>query len=513
MRPDRKACSAFALRAGSGPAGFARCARALLGVLLLLAAPAVASPLFELVGAVQGEGGLCARAVPAGAASAYFNPAFLPDGDEGFDLGVFVLGDQIGVGLRARPAGADIPIASVDMQRPGGARYDHYGFPTRWLEQGKLASPPDQPLRPRPRQGAGSGHNLRGYQVIGLVHKLFDDRLGAGFYALIPYGGFTGAAAFYNDEREQYFSNSLHPELYADRLTATSLSFGLGGRLHRALSLGVALTLGLRAVASTPTYLNDVGHFEQIMVDSKVRVLTSLAPHFGAVFTPRPGTHLSATAHTPQRFSVGTDFSFLLANGIEQRASVRFTHDYLPLSLGLGAAQDLGPVTLVAGALWARWSSYVDRHDERPDPAYRWYDTLSPQLGLRLRRGAWRSFLDLAYQPSPVPDQTGRSNYVDNPRAAASGGIEWRWGRLRAGLQAQVHRLWPRQTTKLPVPVSSDGVDRTPHLVTDEVPDDAVVAGQPLPGREGLQTNNPGWPGFTSEGWLFGAGLTVAVAY
>ena len=232
------------------------------------AGAARASPLLELTGAVQGPGGLGARAVPAGAASAYFNPAFLPDGDEGVELGVFVLGDEIGIRVQARPAGADIPVGSVDMQRPGGGRYPRHGLPTRWLEEGKPASPPDVPLRARPRQGAGSGHNLRAYQVLGLVHKFLDGRLGAGLYALIPYGGFTGAAAFYNDEREQYFSNSLHPELYSDRLTATSLSFGLGARLHPRLSLGVALTLGLRAVASTPTYVDDVGHFDEILVDS-----------------------------------------------------------------------------------------------------------------------------------------------------------------------------------------------------------------------------------------------------
>ena len=486
---------------------------ALAGALLLAAAPAAASPLFELTGAVQGDGGLSARAVPAGAASAYFNPAFLPDGEAGVEVGVFVLGDQIGIHLRARDASADIPVGSVDMQRPGGGRYPRYGFPTRWLQEGKPADPPDAPLRARPRQGAGSGHHLRAYQVLGVLLKFLDDRGAAGLYALIPYGGFTGASAFYSDEREQYFSNSLHPELYADRLTATSLSFALGGRLHRKLSLGAAMTLGLRAVASTPTYLSDVGHFDQIMVDSEVRVLTSLAPHFGAVFTPWEGTRLSATVHTPQKFEVSTDFSFLLANGIEQRAGVRFTHDYLPLTLGLGAAQELGGLTVVASAVHARWSNYVDRHDERADPAYRWYDTLSGQVGLRYRRAALRSFLDLGLAPSPVPDQTGRSNYVDSTRVSASGGLQWRSGRWSAGLQLQVHRLLPRETVKLVPPAAPDGINRTPHLVADEVPDDAVVAGQPLAGREGLQTNNPGWPGFSSEGWLFGAAFTISLSY
>jgi len=32
-----------------------------------------------------------------------------------------------------------------------------------------------------------------------------------------------------------------------------------------------------------------------------------------------------------------------------------------------------------------------------------------------------------------------------------------------------VHRLLPRETVKLVPPAAPDGIDRTPHLVTDEV--------------------------------------------
>jgi hypothetical protein len=39
-----------------------------------------------------------------------------------------------------------------------------------------------------------------------------------------------------------------------------------------------------------------------------------------------------------------------------------------------------------------------------------------------------------------------------------------------------------------------------------------VVNGQPIPGRQGLQTNNPGWPGFGSEGWIVGGGAYFSVA-
>jgi long-chain fatty acid transport protein len=485
--------------------------------LLVVAAhgPAVASPLFELAGAVQGQGGLNARAVESGAASAYFNPAFLADAEAGLQIGCFGLADEIGVQLRGRPSpDADVPAESVDMEMPGGGRYPHYGVPTGWLQNGRGANPPDVPLRARPRQGAGTGHNRRMYQVAGLVLKFWQGRLGAGIYAMVPYGQFTGAAAFYSDEREQYFSNSLHPELYSDRLTATALAFGLGARVSARLSLGAAFTLSLRTVATTPTYVSDIGNFQTILVDSKVDVSMALAPHFSAVLAATPGTRLSVTVHTPQKLEIVTDFSFLLSNGLEQSATLHFTHAYLPWMFGAGVSHDFSPdhargLQVVASGLFARWSQYIDRHGQTPAGANRWYDTVSGAVGARYRDGRGRAFVDAGYQPSPVPNQSGRTNYVDSARASLSGGVDFGFslwgGGLRLGLQTQVHRLLSRATTK----TSTGGADG----VVDEVPDDAVVGGQPLAGRLGLQTNNPGWPGFTSAGWILGQSLYVTFRF
>jgi long-chain fatty acid transport protein len=495
------------------------------GIAAALLSPAVASasPLFELAGAAQGQGGFSARAVEGGSGSTYFNPAFLPSAESGFDLGVFVLDDSIAIRLHGRPTpSADVPVDSIHAEQPGGGRFARYGIPTIWLENGKAATPPDPALAARPRQSQGSGNNLRVYQVIGFVQKLFHGRLGVGVYAMVPYSKFTGAAAFYVDEREQYFSNSLHPELYADRLTATSLAFGAGFKVLPELSLGVAATLGLHTEAVTPTYLTDVGRFQDISVDSNVTVNTSLAPHFGMVYEPSESWRLTATLHTVQKFEIGTNFTFLVSNGLEQGASVSFTHAYLPWQVGLGAAHDLmstgaDKITVTATALYAHWSDYVDRHSEHPSGPYAWYDTLSPIVGARFVRGPTRVLLDLAYQRSPVPGQTGRTNYVDEDRLGTTAAVDHvvsvPGGRLRVGLTAQVHRLLPRDTWKLPTPTSSDGVNRAPELVADEVPDNAVVGGRPLAGREGLQTNNPGWPGFASSGWIVGGGVNVSFTY
>ena len=45
-------------------------------------------------------------------------------------------------------------------------------------------------------------------------------------------------------------------------------------------------------------------------------------------------------------------------------------------------------------------------------------------------------------------------------------------------------------------------------LITDELPNGSVFSttGKAVPGSAGLQTNNPGWPGFASEGWVWGVG-------
>ena len=82
---------------------------------------------------------------------------------------------------------------------------------------------------------------------------------------------------------------------------------------------------------------------------------------------------------------------------------------------------------------------------------------------------------------------------------------------MRVGLQTQIFWLVPRHQTKLPTPDSPDGFNHTPALVVDELPDDSQVGGNPLAGAQGLQTNNPGWPGFGSEGVVLGGGLYLSV--
>jgi long-chain fatty acid transport protein len=488
---------------------------------VLTGATASASPVFELAGGVGGEGGLNGRTVPGGASSTYYNPALLTEAESGLTLGVLILGEQIGVSLDARPgAQYSVPSGIENATHADGSRWSNYPIATSLLENGRMASALNTSLDARPRQGAGSGRDLFAYQMVGFVTRLFHDRLTLGVYALVPYSKYTGADAFYSDEREQYFTNSLHPELYSDRMVATSLAFGGGVKVTDELSLGLTFTLSLRTEAFTPTYVVDAGRLQDILVDSNVKVNAAVSPHLGASYKPTKRLRLTATVHSPQRLEIDTKFTFLLANGVQQAASVSFTHDYEPWQVGLGGSYDVlttekDSVTLAATAVYGRWSDYVDRHSETPTGAYAWYDTITPVGGVRYQHGAVGSFLDGTYQPSPVPAQTGRTNYVDNDRIGVVGGIDYKFElfgtALRVGAQLEGHRLLPRYQAKIPTPTSPDGRNHTPGLVADEVPDDAILNGQPVAGRQGLQTNNPGWPGFASEGWVLGGGVYLSV--
>jgi long-chain fatty acid transport protein len=498
------------------------CAASVIAAASLAEGNALASPLFELAGGVGGQGGFNGRTVEGGASSSYYNPALLVDATPGLSLGVLVLGEQIQITLAGRPGTQyAVPEGIENATHANGSQWASTPIPTNWLQNGRPATALTPALPARPRQGDGSGSGVFAYQMLGLVTKLFHDRLALGAYALLPYSKFTGADAFYSDEREQYFTNSLHPELYGDRLVATSIAFAGGVKISDALSVGLGFTLNLTTEAFTPTYVANTGQLQNILVDSDVKVVAGLSPHAGVSYEPTPRLRLTGTAHAPEKLAIDTNFTFLLANGVQQAANVDFTHDYMPWQFGAGASYDFlktdsDTLTVAATAVLGLWSTYIDRHSETPIAAYGWYDTITPVVGARYQHGPVGILLDTEYQPTPFPLQTGRTNYVDNDRVGVDGGIDYKFSLLdtwfHVGANLEVQRLVPRYQSKLPTPTFPDGQDHTPALVTDEVPDDGVVNGQPIPGRQGLQTNNPGWPGFGSDGWIVGGGVYLSVA-
>lgn len=114
----------------------------------------------------------------------------------------------------------------------------------------------------------------------------------------------------------------------------------------------------------------------------------------------------------------------------------------------------------VVGSLdYGFWSSYQDRHGQSPamyGPDLAWRDTMSGALGVRHEYKDARAFVD---------------------------------------------RFVPRYQQK------------DSSRIVDELPDGSVFGNthDPVPGASGLQTNNPGWPGFSSGGWIWGGAVTLSM--
>jgi hypothetical protein len=492
------------------------------GLLAGLAATervAGASPLIELTGAIGDNGGMQGVISGPGAASAYFNPALLNDADDGVLFAYELVSEQVGVTLYGR-TGSDVPLSvgTRTVTTPSGTPIPNDVVPTQWLQKGCPAGTgPNQCPTPgfaaRPRQAEGTSGVNRSYGVFGLVKHLVPERFSLGFYAMVPISNLTTAQAFYPDEREALFSDSLHPELYGDRLTSISFVLGAAFQILPQISIGASAALGLANMASSNTYVRDPTNYSTLLVDNSITTQVALSPVVGITYKPVSWLRFGGALHGPEKFTVDTTIDATLPSGTTSGGTVDNVFDWMPWSVSVGTEADVVrrgkySMSLTGSIKYAFWSAYIDRVGQSPSiygPQLAWSDTLSATVGVRHRYGDARGFVDLGYVPSPVPEQIGRSNYVDNDRVmlAAGGDIALTIGpaHIRPGAQFFVNRLIYRSNVK------------DDSMITDEVPDGSVFSttGKAVPGSAGLQTNNPGWPGFSSEGWVWGGGVTVEV--
>jgi hypothetical protein len=485
---------------------------------------AFASPLVDTAGPVGGTGGLQPIATGPSGASTYFNPALLADADDEVLLGFVVISEQVGITLDGR-RGGDVPldVSGRDIQVPdphsptGYSPLPNSVVPTQWLKQGCTpGTAPGDCIAPafgaRPRQSQGSSGKARTYMAFSFVKHLVPDRLALGIYTMVPISNLTTAQAFFVDEREAIFTDSLHPELYGDRLTAISVAFGLGLKLLPTLSIGAGISIGLSNAATSNAYVQNASDYSTLLLNNNVSTNVDVAPTAGLAFVPASWLRLTGAVHAPESFTIDTTFQATLPSGTQSGTQQQNVFDWTPWTAGVGAEAKVlthGKYTLsVVGSLgYAWWSAYEDRQGHRPSfygPNLAWSDTPSGALGTRHAYGPVRGYVDFRYVPSPVPEQIGRSNYVDNDRfgAALGADVAWQIGpvRLRPGAQLFVDRLLQRHNTK------------DDARIVDELPDGAIFGSTkaPVPGTQGLQTNNPGWPGFASAGWIWGGAVTIS---
>lgn len=355
------------------------------------------------------------------------------------------------------------------------------------------------------RRGSWDPSSHHGFVMIGSLLHFARGRFAVGFMGLFPLGSFQEQQPFFSDEREQYFSNSLHFELYEDRLRTNVVVLGAGWKFLENVSLGAGVTMSTSAFTRANIFMPDASQQNESHMNTSVAVNTRFIPHVGLLWNPSQDIRVTGVLHAPAGSPTRGESAVQFWNYRPDTGDTavvqkfRMVYGYEPLRVALGIAAGTGRPSerweVGVGWRYEQWSKYEDRHGERPVDS--WNNTMIWSAGAR--RTFWGVHvlgLDAAFVPSPVPEQKGRANYVDNDRVTLAVGYESRVDlRWTAGVSASANFLLARSHTKDPAAVDP---------VYDEYPDSThIFTGEFLPQSDGFQTNNPGFPGFSSSGFIF----------
>lgn len=455
-------------------------------IVLLTQSSAIASP-FDLYGLSSrsiGVGG----AVTAAArdySALFYNPGrlgFVPPSVGAHFTATF---DHVEIRLLDRPGGFDVP------DPPFGASI--LTMPTAGL--------------PNPRSDTTNDPNafmLSG----GFVHGfgLWWFKMGAAFS--LPLSSMAATDIRYVDEREQYFSNRLYFQLLNRRVNRPAFLLGVGFRPLKWLGFGASVNIFGNFLATTHMFIPDAGNLQEVNLNMEVKLKYDAAVIAGIEFEPADWVGIGISFRDRSWF--GADFTNHLQLGLKSQAEQNFSYgfSFSPRVLSAGLRFDIGrDWTLSADSAWVLWSEF--RPETGIDDEAGFDDSYTVKLGVE-----WRAtkFMDvragLGWVPSPVPDQDGRTNFVDNDRIDSSVGFSFYVPQVKGlsiDLHAQFLALLPRQ---------QDKSLNAANPIIDEFPESYDIKTEELlTESEGLQTNNPGWPGYKSKGFVGSVGVGVTYKF
>ncbi len=474
---------------------------ALFGGVAAIAA-VVAAPLasvhahpFDLFGAgarAAGRGGAMAT-MADDHTGLYYNPATMVRGKPGVTVGGLVAVDDVNIRLKNRPAGYDLPD----------------------LGEGSAAIP--SKYRLRERRDTTDLQNTYGL-VFGGTVSLGNPDLRIGASVMLPATRIARQLSRYSDEREQYFSNQLHFELLGERSQHPVILAGIAYRFGDIISVGIGANVLPGADTVSTVYLADAAKQDEIDITVENDQVGRVALHAGVLVTPTRDLSLGVSWRGENYFqlTLQNDIQIKGFEGdkedfpVTQKTTV--VANYTPDELTVAAGWSPGALSLAVDAVWMRWSGFRDNQGGSNNG---FEDTISVRAGLGYKLDDGKRFrLGVAWEPSPVPAQSGRTNFVDNDRLVGSiggGHVLGLFGRdLELNWFVQVHNLLARDENKTKsdsYPACSAGEKK----LCDELPDDTPRAdtGQPTDAHKGLQTGNPGFPGWQSWGRLLAFGFDL----
>jgi long-chain fatty acid transport protein len=433
-----------------------------------------------------------ARTAAADDSSAvYYNTAGLARARPGMTVGLVMAYDDVHVHLKTRPAGYDLP----DLGASGAAIGSKY----RLRQRGDTTDIPNT-----------YGLNL------GLVGSLGLDKLRVGVTAFLPMNHIGSQDSHFADEREQYFGNKLPFELLGQRSQHMVLMAGVAYQLTPWLALGSGLAFLPQASTQAQVFLPDATHQEQLQMIVHNDQVGRFAQHAGVMLTPSEVWQFGLSWRGENYFELLLDneiqikgFQGSTTFPVHQKQDI--VASFHPHELTAGASWHPGTLQLTADVSRMLWSRYRNGQGEFAG----FQDTTSVRGGLAWQSSAGRVLMaGVRWEPTPVPEQTWRTSYVDNDRVVASLGaahdVKLFDKPVHLGWHAQWQHLLARDTNKAVLKAYAACAPGVTSLC-DELADDAKDAyGQPVPQAKGLQSGSPGFPGFQSWGDIVAIGVDAA---
>lgn len=426
----------------------------------------------------------------------FASPAMIAFSDASVDLGIIGAVNRLRTRLSPRPDGYDAPDLG------SGSPVIPYGY------------------RLNPREMDSGSDGMFGFQV-GVINSLGLDWFRLGALVFLPTAGIGNQYTYFADEREQYFSNALQSEFYNKRLNTQQALIVGAVRPFSWLGLSGGIRMAFAVRTDNLVLIPDSEDQSVQYMDLRTETTLDAAPIAGAaVRFWEDKLRVSATYRHPLSSTIrGTNLiqirGFQGTEDFPLEQVISSTVLFMPRQVAGSVAGRIGPVSLVADLTWNQWSDYLDTHDAIAG----FNDTLNYSLGAEVQIAPDAQVrTGVGYRPSPVPPQTGRTNYVDNDMWILGLGATKSFKLMRYELEisafAQLQAAVDRSTTKTRLavhPVCAPGVTE----LCDEVPDSTTAPNstEPAPEAQGLQTGNPGFPGFSSGGWIGAAGAQITWRY
>jgi len=451
----------------------------------------------------------------------FSNPALMSRFEPQAGAGLAVYIPNLRADLMDRPKNADVNMKYLDTNV---SMYQHV---------------PDRPIPTIELKTQREDNHINDpvtYFLTGGTYDFNIDGFRVGGLTVLPLVEVLQISSYYFDEREQYYTNTVHFPLFGEWSPIIGGMVGTSYSPVKYVSFGFSLQINVGLVADMGIFVPEATVQEYgLMNVSGTKAVVKFRPIIG--FQTEPTDWMAIGVTWRNESYVRTDAKGRLDlwnyhdSTLDQTIprfvvqSYDMVLDYEPMELSGALGFKYASWMIQGGITWNRWSQYIDHHGKHPEEVainkpinpgdlivngdhYKWKDTISTNIGTTYKYLGWgEARLGFAYSPSPVPDQVGRTNYADNDLWCLAVGHKFTFDVFKKKLMVDLGLQFWQMLQKT--------VNKDPRQIRDEFPDNSrtILESSVIASAEGLQTNNPGFPGYTQKGWLIVTSASVGMEF